>query len=214
MKLQDHLAEMVRRRNRELAFDAILKAGLGVVFSFFTFGFVFWFAWFVGFFFGRQMNLVPWQFAGMFTGVFFVAATWSAWRRIDPLAGLALLSDREWFLTMLSQAAGGLGYFSPRHASAGFAVVLIGGPAGVMEAIGIWAHRIRADAGLIDDAARLLDRCESVVPIGQVRNLTAAFLLHRLALVKLVPHGDQSALTLTDKGLAVVSNGKGGREKG
>lgn len=208
MKLQDRLAEMVRSRNRELAGDALLKAAIGVVFSLLTFGFVFWFGWFFGIYFSRQLNLPAWQFGALFTGVFLVAATWSAWRRVDPLAGVAPLTDREWFLMMLSQAAGGLGYFSPRHASAGFAVVLIGGPAGIIEAFGVWAHRIRADAGVIEDAARLLDRCEPQLPIAQVHNLAAAFLLYRLALVKLIGQEEERVLRLTEKGLTIVSRSK------
>jgi hypothetical protein len=212
-KVADRLRDLIGWRNRELAFDALLKTGLGVGFSCVTFGMLFWFGWVLGFFFGRHLNLHPWQIGAIFSGLFLVVATWSAWRRIDPLANLAPLSDREWFLTMLSQAAGGLGYFSPRHASAGLAIVLIGGPAAVIEAFGIWAHRIRADAVLIEESARTLVGCEPRLPITQVHNLAAAFLLNRLALIKVVPDGHSRVLKLTDKGFAVLSKGKAGKGK-
>jgi hypothetical protein len=212
-QVADRLRDLIRCRNRELAFDALLKTGLGVGFSCVTFGMLFWFGWVLGFFFGRHLNLHPWQFGAIFSGLFLGVATWSAWRRIDPLADLAPVSDREWFLTMLSQAAGGLGYFSPRHASAGFAIILIGGPAAIIEALGIWAHRIRADAVLIEESARTLVGCEPKLPINQVHNLAAVFLLYRLALIKVVPDGDSRVLTLTAKGIPVLSKRKAGKAK-
>lgn len=210
----DRLSRMVHRRNRELAFDAALKALLGIGFSLVTFGVLFWMGWFVGFFMARHLNLHAWQFGAIVTGLFFVVATWSAWRRVDPLAGLAPLSDRQLLLTMISQVSGEFLYFSPRHATAGAAIVLLGGPAGVFEALGTWAHRIRADSTLIEEAARLLALCQAELPAKEVREPAAAFLLRRLALIKVVPHGDSAALTLTDKGFAVLSKGKTRRERG
>ncbi|MBI2804326.1 MAG: hypothetical protein HYX68_05000 [Planctomycetes bacterium] len=200
------LAELVRRRNAEIGWDAILKASLGIIFTLVTFTVFFWFSWFAGFLLGVYLGLQAWQFATIFTGLFFIAATWSAWLRIDPLTDLQPLSDDEQMVTLIG-AAVGLSTFSPRHASAGFAFVLIGGPAGVIEAYGIWAHRLRADSRLIDEAARLLQSCDPVLPVNEVRNLAAAFLLRRLALIKVVPHEDSHALTLTEKGNKVISRG-------
>jgi len=111
-------------------------------------------------------------------------------------------------LTAISQTAGGLGYFSPRHASAGFAVVLIGGPAGTIEAFGIWAHRLRADAALIEAGAQLLASCEAVLPIEEIRNVPAAFLLKRLALIRVAPLGPSHGVEATDKGSTVLGKGK------
>lgn len=213
LELVDRVNHMVRRRNRELAFDAALKASLGIVFSLVTYGVLFWMGWFVGFFVGGYLNLRPWQFGAILTGLFFVVATWSAWRRVDPLAGLKPLSDRQLLLTLISQASPGLLYFSPRHATAGAAMILLGGPANVIEAFGIWAHRIRVEGSLIEDASRLLASCETEFPAEQVREPAAALLLRRLSLVKVVPSGESAALELTDKGLAVLSGGKAGRRK-
>lgn len=201
----------MRRRNRELALDALLKAGLGLVFSLFTFGIVFWFSWVLGFFFGRQLDLHPWQFAAIVTGLFFSVATWSAWRRVDPLAGLKPLSDQQLLLTAISQATGSMVYFSPRHASAGLAIILLGGPANLFEAVGIWVHRIRADASLLEKAARLLSLCKTQISAKEVRDPAGAVLLRRLALIKAVPSGASAALALTDKGLALLSGSKDGQ---
>ncbi len=213
LELVDRVDDMVRRRNRELAFDAALKVSLGIVFTIVTYGVLFWMGWFVGFFVAGYLKLHPWQFGAILAGLFFVVATWSAWRRVDPMAGLKPLSDRQLLLTLISQASPGLLYFSPRHATAGAAMILLGGPANVIEAFGIWAHRIRMGGSLLEDASRLLASCETEFPAGQVRELTAALLLRRLSLVKVVASGDSAALALTDKGFAVLSGAKAGRGK-
>ena len=211
--LADRLAELVRRRNRELLGDALLKAGFGVLFSFLTFGFVYWFGWFLGFFLWRALGMELWLFAAIFTSIFFVVAVWSAWRRVNPLHGVPRLTDQQWMLMAITQAAGGPVYFSPRHASAGFAVVLIGGPAGVIEAIGIWAHRLRAEAGLIEAAARMLANCEEPQPIKKLGDLSAPFLLRRLGLVKVVPLDESNAITLTDKGSGLLAKTTGATKR-
>ena len=77
-KTLQRLEDRVRRRNRELAGDAILKASLGVVFTLLTFGFIFWGGWVFGWLFARSFSLDPWQFSLILTGVFFVVAVWSA----------------------------------------------------------------------------------------------------------------------------------------
>src|SRR5437660_1188795 len=87
--------DLLRRRNRELAFEAALKASLGVLFTLVTYGVLFWMGWFVGVFIAGYLNLRPWQFGAILAGLFLVVAAWSAWRRVDPLAGLEPLSDRQ-----------------------------------------------------------------------------------------------------------------------
>src|SRR5205809_274820 len=93
--IADRLHEMVRRSNAELATQAALKAGLGLAFTFFTFGFVFWLSCFVGFFVAGVLKIPPWQFGVIVSGLFLIVASWSAWRRVDPLAGLRRLTDEE-----------------------------------------------------------------------------------------------------------------------
>jgi hypothetical protein len=202
------LRDMVGGYNRELAAEALGKALLGVVVSFFVFGFVFWCGWFVGFAVADSLNLEAWQFGALLSGLFLVVATWSAWRRVDPLAAVQPLSDRQLLLTLISQASPGLLYFSPRHATAGAAVVLIGGPANVFQALGIWASRIRADGPLLEEASRLVAACNGNCPIEEVREPVAALLLRRLGLIKVIPNGDSSAFTLTEKGLTVLGGAK------
>src|SRR5437762_457791 len=200
----DQLRYVVRQRNRELSLDAALKIGMGFVFSLLTFGFLFWLGLFVGFGVAGYFGLHAWQFAAIFTGIFFVAAVWSAWQRVNPLAGVKPMTDRELMLTLLSQASGQILYFSPRRATVGAALIILGGPVNVVEGIGIWAHRLPGDPALIEQAAQLLESCQVPFPFKQVRSPAAAYLLKRLALIKVVPHGESSALTVTQKGSTIV----------
>jgi hypothetical protein len=209
-QLTERLAKMVQARNRELVGDALLKAGLGIVFSLLTFGFVFWTAWIVSFCYVSWLGMSAWQLAAIVTGVFFIVACWSAWRRVNPLAGLAPLTDSQRFLTELSHLSGGeFVYFSPRHASAGFALILIGGPANLVEAFGIWMHRLRADAEALDQAARLLPECRDGCSSHLALRFGAgAILLHRLALIKMVPRDESAMFTLTDKGHSILGKAR------
>lgn len=210
--IADRLGRLLRQRNRELAADAAAKALLGALFSLLVFGFVFWISWLAGIFVGGALGLRAWQLGLLVTGVFFVVALWSAWRHVDPLADLERLSDRDMLLTLISQATPGIVYFSPRHALAGFAVVLLGGPANLVEALGIWAHRIRADEAMVDEAARCLALCEAGCPPERIREPAAALLLRRLALIKIVSSGPSVTLTLTDKGIAAL-HGRRSRQR-
>ena len=213
-QLVERLTEIVRRRDRALAFDAALKAGLGIIFSLITFGVLFWFGWVTGFFVGHSVNLHPWQLGAIVSGLFFVVACWSAWRRVDPLAGLEPLTDAQMLAMLIGRATGAFMAFSPRHAIAGAALVLLGGPASVFQALGIWAHRLRADAGLIQQAAKLLVQCKAEPPVEQVRDVSAAILLRRLALVKIIPREKSAVLALTDKGHAMLRKKSTGERRG
>ena len=202
------LQKLVRRHNRELAFDILLKASLGIVFSFFTFGFLFWAGWLCGWFVFGSFHLKPWQFGALVAGLFFTVAVWSAWCQVDPLAGLQRMSDEQWLLTQLSLASPGILYFSPRHVLAGAAVLLLAGPSSVFQALGLWAHRLRADQALIEEAAQLLAECSASCPVEEIRRPFAALLLRHFDLIKVVPQGDSVALTVTKTGSKILSRAK------
>jgi hypothetical protein len=212
-QIASRLQEMVRGYNNQLARDALLKAALGIAFSFLVFGVVFWTAWVVGFAVAGYLHLSAWQFATLLTGLFIAVSAWSAWYRVDPLAALPRLAEPHMLVRTLALAAG-VPVVSSRHALAGSALFLIGGPANLFQALRFWAARIRADAALIEEASRLLTRCDPQSPALPSRDAAAALLLLRLTLVKVVPSGDAAALALTDKGFALVSTkaGKGERQ--
>lgn len=198
-KIAVSLQDLVRRYNREVTLDACMKAGLGLLFCLLTFGFVFWGAWLAAFCFARSFYLAEWQIALLVAGLFFIVAAASAWQRVDPLANVPRLTEQQWMLMIAGQALG-VHYFSPRHALAGFAVVLLGGPANLFQALGIWQWRLRVDASLIQDASRLLVKCREDVSAKQLRDLRAAMLLKRLQLIKLTQDAAGPAVTATDTG--------------
>jgi hypothetical protein len=202
----------VARHNRQLTVDALLKVIIGSAFSLIVFGFLFVFGWFIGGFFGSFIGLYAWQFGAVFAGLFLVVAMRSAWLRVDPLSGLRPLTNAELILTIVGPKYG-LHFFSPRHASAGAAVVILGGPASVLEGLGIWISRLCADKVLIEQASELLAACLESCPVEEISNLDAAVLLKRLALVKIVPTGESSALTVTQKGESVLYGKERGRKK-
>lgn len=211
-KVAERLKEAVDRRNGELFTDAAIKFGTGVVFTLLTFGFVFWVGWFLGFFFGYNLGLSAVTFGLIVTGILFVVAVWSAWRNVNPLADLQPLTDTQALLTMLSLASPNLLYFSPEHASAGFALVLIGGPANILSALGIWAHRLKADANILAAGAELLDDCADGCPPKEVTSLDAALLLRRLFLIKRTIADKGDVIVLTERGRAILKKEKRKRD--
>lgn len=206
-KIAERLSDLVRQTNRKFASDALLCLVLGIIFSLLTFGLVFWIGWYAAIFSVRNIGIPSWQVGIIFAGLFFIVAVWSAWRRVNPLADLQPLSEKQQMHRLVSMAVG-LTYFSPRHVLAGAAMVLIGGPANVFQALGIWMHRLRHDDPIISEATSLLMSSEPLCPIEEIREIESAVLLKRLALIKIIPNGESHALTLTEKGRKILGNRK------
>jgi hypothetical protein len=206
--IADRLQRQVAQRNRELAIDAIAKASLGVLFSLLTFACVFWFSWTIGRPVSGYVGLAPWQLALLVTGLYVVVAIWAAWHRANPLAGVGRMTNEERIVTLVSPVAPGALLVSPRHAVAGMAMILLGGPANIVSAISLWAHRIHADKQLLGEAALVLCLCEEGCLVPQLPNLAAALLLRRLALIKPVAGSDATRLELTDKGHRLIGSSR------
>ncbi|MHC5113291.1 MAG: hypothetical protein ACYTGP_02540, partial [Planctomycetota bacterium] len=86
------------------------------------------------------------------------------------------------------------------------AAVLLAGPINVFKGLGTWAHRVRSNAAMIDDASRLLpDAAAGGVPLEDVGNVHAALLLRRLALLKAVPREHSAILEATQKGRELLA---------
>jgi hypothetical protein len=204
----DRLRELVRLHRKELAGDILFRVGLGLVFSLLTFGFIFWVAVVFGWFVAYQIGVSVWTFAWAVTAVFFVVAVFSAFARVNPLAGVGRLTEKQRMhllvaqslqLGMMATGLGGFRAFDARQASAGFATVLIGGPLNFVLALSAWSSRLRANAATIASAARLLDASRKNLPIEKVKDVDAAVLLRRLALIKFVPLELSHQVALTEK---------------
>src|SRR6266852_5462645 len=126
-KLIGRLTETVRRRNRELAFDSILKAGFGVAFSCLSFGFVFWVGWYVGITLAPLVDFNAWLFAAICAGFYIVVMTGLAWQRVDAYPGFEPLAKEEMIATLKSRSAESTIPLSPYHARTDIAMLLFGG---------------------------------------------------------------------------------------
>lgn len=200
------IGRLIAQRNRELSLQAGVELVLGVIFTIVVFGVVFWIAYLAGFFclsFWRPMN-----FALIVTGIFAVVAVCSAWRQVDPFANVMPLTEGQEFRQDLAQS---LGYAAgvpvvTRGSLAGFGSVFIGGPANVFDAISTWRHRLPAGGTLRRSAAELLESARNGIDLEQISDPAAALLLHRLALVRVVPTSKHSSrLELTQKGLDTLT---------
>lgn len=189
-----------RARNRELALEAIIEQSIGALFTTMTIGFIFGFTWLIVIFSGGPFGLARWQFAGLVAGTFLLVTFISAWRRVDPLGGVSPLSPGQEMATLISLATPGVMYFSPRHASAGAAALLIGGPENILNAFGTWRHRLPTGGRLYDQAAGVLVAAEAEPPASSIEQPRAAILLSRLALIKVVSTGSTAKIMLTEKG--------------
>lgn len=206
-KLARKIQEQARDRNRELVGEIMMKTALGLLFSVFAFTFVFLFGCFIGGTVSRSLGLHAWQVGLAITVLYAAAATIAAWYKVEPLRDVSHLSESDVAQMLVSQAVG-LPAFSPRHATAGIATLLIGGPASVLEGLGLWASRLRLDAAILDEAVRLLIACEDRCPATAVRRPHAAILLRRLGLVKIVSDGVVPSLALTDRGFTMLAKTK------
>jgi hypothetical protein len=202
MHLVGRLRGAAGDRNREIIGEAIIELALGIIFSALTFGAVFLVTWVI-FYFGAG-PLSGRNLALLVTGIFALVSVFEAWRRVDPLAGLEPMTERQLRLTMISISTPGITYFSPRHATAGIATLFIGGPANVFSALGNWRHRLRYDGALIEAAASVLAAAADGVPVEAVESPRAALLLHRLALVKIGSDARGDILELTEKGRTML----------
>jgi hypothetical protein len=221
-KTAARLRDAVASRNAEARRDALTQILLGIVICIVSFGFVFavFFMALLCMGFSRigiLERMLGWStlhYAFCFTLVFAISATISAWFRVDPLRGLRPANDRDFMLgVLMSQAVGPVLLFSPRHATAGFATVLIGGPANIFEGIGIWNARMDVDDNLLHDAAALLILCKDQHPLKKVRNVQPAVLLRKLGLIKIVTASDDDRICLTEKGRSMLGGNRAKREK-
>ena len=208
----DHaVLEGIRRaavvEHREDAFRAIIQMVSGIAVTVVTLGFLFCATWIFGGFFADLIGLRRTSFSLAVMALFGVVSIVSAWRSVDPLKGVKPMSDIEMLMLEISLLTPRLGYFSPRHATAGAAWVLIGGPANVFDGVRSWRERLRANEVLLRSSADLLDRCRANVPVRQLGPAaSAAVLLRRLGFAKVVGRGPTAELALTERGRTLAAD--------
>lgn len=206
MTVADRIQRLVRARNAELAFEAMVEVGLGVLFILLVYGFIyFWMYLICGFFTRAFLRFTPWP--ALATGAFLLVAFWSAWRKVDPLAGKEPLSVGE-----LAALDAGIRLHSvpavSRLSLPAAGNLLIAGPRNVLDGFATWRHRIRAGRGVIDDAALVLQAAPNGVDVTYLPDARPAVLLHRLALIKTMrARGAEVRITTTAKGDDLLADG-------
>jgi len=137
-----------------------MKGGLGLAFSFVTFGGFWWIAWLMfGTYKQGWSSPIPLALVALYLGV----ATWSAWRGVDPTRDLRPLTAGEADKRALEAAVaefagvGGLQGAGTREGVAGCANWLIAGPKSVLEGRAAWKKRVSLPSDLVEESAALLE---------------------------------------------------------
>ena len=201
-RVAGRLLHRIRARNHELVVEILIEAVLGILFTVLTSVAVFGIAWFVGKSIGGFRFSAATVALGV-TAVYLLVSTISAWRNVDPFAGLVPMSDADRLAFAVSGMVSGYVHFN-RHSVAGLAAVLMGGPLNLVGALRNWLHRLPTDPELIAQAAGILAACRPEVDLKKTRSsAAAAVLLRRLNLI--VPRAESTVVTLTERGRDLIS---------
>jgi len=193
----------------------------GVIFTLLIFFGVFWISWLVMFIFvNLSMKAATWAALSVMV-VFAAVSVWTAWKKIDPLAGMRpydaadAAADAATMVTSLT--LGPVMFRFNRFSSAGFALLLISGPSNLLEALATWRGRI--PEGDIEDvsrrAASLLMACgeEGIESTAiDAQDTSAVVLLRTLGLAKLRQPDMRTRilwLKTTQKGRDLLGTGGG-----
>jgi|GEM_PF-1908307 len=202
--IAERLRRRVRKHNRERTLAAFGEAALGLVFSAVIFGLFYCFAWFIallmGWGFGRSGRLFPL----LATAVYFLVSLISAWREVNPFAGLKPLTDAERTLTIISHSSSATLFFNPRLATAGAASFLLAGPTSLLSAFRVWCDRLPSDDQSLERAATVLAATKPGLDADRLKDTESALLLRRLRLIKPLPQGEKTILLPTERGETVL----------
>ncbi|MCX5690105.1 MAG: hypothetical protein NTV94_10055 [Planctomycetota bacterium] len=129
---------------------------------------------------------------------------------VEPEVDAGPITAADLAIAQWTRAIGGV-RVSPRHATAGFARIIMHGPALLIESASLFRSLVRADQPACEAAADLL-RTLATTPyqtMAKVSAPDAAILLCRIGLAKITqPSKDQQpALTLTAKGRTLSETG-------
>lgn len=129
---------------------------------------------------------------------------------VDPELDAGPITASDLTIAQWMRAVGGI-HVIPRHTIAGFAGLIMHGPALLIESTALFRSLVRADQSACDAAADLL-RTLAATPYVTMAKLSppdAAILLCRIGLAKITqPSKDQQpALTLTAKGRTLFETG-------
>ena len=133
MAVADRIAKLVERRNKKLAKEAWLDVAMGVFWLTVIYGMllVLSYVWFM-----RARFASPGQWSLGFTIGTATCCALLAWRQVDPLRGIAPMTNTQKALTFISHASPHMLYFSPLHAAGGLVELLTSGFRPLFDGIG------------------------------------------------------------------------------
>lgn len=200
-RVAGRLLRHVQAYNRKLMLEATIDAVMGILFTTITSGVVFCIAWFVCISLGGRRFPAS-TVALCATGIYFLVSAISAWRHVDPFAGLKPMSEAEHLLLAASSMVDVYVHMN-RHTVAGLSLIMMGGPVNLVSALGSWLHRLPADATSIEQAVEILCACHPEVDLKKFKSsMPAAVMLRRLNLI--VPRGESTLVKQTEKGRDIV----------
>ncbi|MCI0362723.1 MAG: hypothetical protein L0Y44_02845 [Phycisphaerales bacterium] len=203
----DRLGKLLAEHNRKIMLDSATSLAVGLITCVLIFGGVFWLSWlaFTLWLHGIRIGSAATS-ALIVTGLFALVSIWSAWRRHDPLANLEAMDPVLQDLQLGAGYALGVPVVN-RQSVAGFAALLIGGPANLLDAWSVWRGRLRASSTLLTEASLMLQQSQAGVSLQMTKNPQLVVVLHRLGLVKAVRENEKVILRTTSKGDEVLAKG-------
>jgi hypothetical protein len=198
------LKAAIDQENRRILGEAAVTLLVGMGTCILVFGVVFWLSWFVFTMFFRNFQIgSATTTALIITGIFALVSIFSAWRKHDPFENVQAMDGKVQSLQL------GLGYamgvpIVNRQSAAGIASLLIGGPANIMDAIGLWRRRLHAGPELLASAGQVLRESRQGISPQMVKDQRAIVLLHRLGLVKSSHEQGKLQIIATLKGADLI----------
>lgn len=181
MKHETVVRAAVREYNADLATKGWVAIAMGVLTSLLIYVFILM----ICFFFFCLSSTSWWVVGTVLFGIFFGVSWWSCTRGIDPLEGVTPADEDDLGAIKLATLATGIP-ISPRHTVAGFAGLIMHGPASIIEGRGMLASMLPADDATIQGAAAVLARLidDQTIAVDAIKPPMLAFLLVRTGLAK------------------------------
>lgn len=202
------LNALVAEQNRKIITEAIITLLVGIATCVIVYGMAFWIVWLAIIFFGGSYRQHAILIAAIIVVVFVIFSIWYASRGFDPIrdVDIDLSVKRHHGADLIVGLALGIPILR-RESLAGFASLLIGGPANLLDAWSLWQGRLHADANTISQAQEVFASARQGIAVEQISNPYNIVLLHRLGLVKAISHGNgRIELQTTAKGTDLLMN--------
>lgn len=203
MAVADRIAKLVGRRNKKLAEEAQLDVAMGLFWLTVIYGMLLALSWM---WFMRARFASPGQWSLGFTIGTATCCALLAWRQVDPLRGIAPMTNTQKALTFISHASPHMLYFSPLHAAGGLVELLTSGFRPLFDGIGQFLNLLSTAEDVQSQAADMLAKAErGRFAMQSIKSPEPLLLLRQLKLVRVELRGVTELLLPTERGEALLS---------